>query len=204
MRASRRVRPPVHSSSRIAARPFELQVAARPGLHGGAYLHEPGGAPFREGGSSQLGGPEGGVFRVDARDVRSGAYQAVAAPAPGGQLSVAGAVRHSPVTIATARAGDTARAMLSNATGKAATVAVELRLRGAQRRDSVRAQGPALQRIPFLIPAWAVGLEIDVAMEPAQWGRFTDFGVTVLDSAGHPGRAGSIGILVRTAEHGAA
>ena len=167
-----------------SARPFELRVAARPGLHGGAYLHEPGGAPFREGGSSQLGGPEGGVFRVDARDVRSGAYQAVAAPAPGGQLSVAGAVRHSPVTIATTRAGDTARAMLANATGKAATVAVELRLRGAQRRDSVRAQGPALQRIPFLIPAWAVGLEIDVAMEPAQWGRFTDFGVTVLDPVG--------------------
>ena len=125
-----------------SARPFEVRIAARPGLHGGAYLHEPGGAPFREGGSSQLGGPEGGVFRVDARDVRAGAYQAVAAPAPGGQLSVAGAVRHSPVMIATARAGDTARVVLSNASGKAATVAVELRLRGAQRRDSVRARVP--------------------------------------------------------------
>jgi hypothetical protein len=38
--------------------------------------------------------------------------------------------------------------------------------------------------VPFEIPAWATGLEVDVRMDPAQWGRFTDFGVTVLDSAG--------------------
>jgi hypothetical protein len=48
----------------------------------------------------------------------------------------------------------------------------------------VRARGSAIQRIPFDLPAWATGLEVDVAMDRDQWGRFTDFGVTVLDSMG--------------------
>jgi hypothetical protein len=38
--------------------------------------------------------------------------------------------------------------------------------------------------VPFDIPAWATGLEVDLRMDREQWGRFTDFGVTVLDSAG--------------------
>ena len=38
--------------------------------------------------------------------------------------------------------------------------------------------------MPFEIPAWATGLEVDVRMDREQWGRFTDFGLTVLDSAG--------------------
>jgi hypothetical protein len=57
-------------------------------------------------------------------------------------------------------------------------------LRGAQRQDTVRARGSAIQRIPFDLPAWATGLEVDVAMDRDQWGRFSDFGVTVLDSMG--------------------
>jgi hypothetical protein len=38
--------------------------------------------------------------------------------------------------------------------------------------------------VPFDIPSWASGLEVDVRMDPEQWGRFTDFGVTILDSGG--------------------
>ncbi len=75
-------------------------------------------------------------------------------------------------------------AELANVTGKAVTAGIELRLRGGQREVPVRASGAAVQRIPFEIPAWATGLEVDVAMDRGQWGRFTDFGVTVLDSAG--------------------
>jgi hypothetical protein len=97
---------------------------------------------------------------------------------------VSGTVVPASVTIATVRLRDTALAELRNVTAKPVTVAVELRLRGAQRKDSLSAKGPARQRIAFEIPAWAVGLEVDVAMPRDQWGRFTDFGVTVLDSAG--------------------
>ena len=73
---------------------------------------------------------------------------------------------------------------LVNVSGKPADAAVELRLRGAQRQDTVRATGSGTQHLPFDIPAWATGLEVDLTMDRAQWGRFTDFGVTVLDSAG--------------------
>ena len=168
-----------------SGRPFEVRAASSPGQRGLVHLHEPGGAPFREGGSRPLGtGPQGAVFRVDARDVMPGAYQVVASAAPGGEVSVTGTVVPASVTIATGRAGDTAWAELANVTAKAVTAGVELRVRGAQRVDSVRAQGFAMQRIPFDIPAWAAGLEVDVAMDRGQWGRFTDFGVTVLDSVG--------------------
>jgi hypothetical protein len=129
-------------------------------------------------------GAEGAVYRVDARDAVRGEYQAVASPAPGGRMTVAAVVVHAPFMIAAGRSDDVVHADLSSVTGKTVTARVELRLRGAQRQDTVRARGSAIQRIPFDLPAWATGLEVDVAMDREQWGRFTDFGVTVLDSVG--------------------
>ena len=82
------------------------------------------------------------------------------------------------------RAGDAVESKLWNRTGTAVRAALEFRLRGGERRDTVRTSGSAVQRVPFDLPAWATGLEVDVAMSRDQWGRFTDFGVTVRDSAG--------------------
>jgi hypothetical protein len=168
-----------------SARPFEVRVSAGAGQRGLAYLHEPGGAPYREIGTRPLGvGTDGADYRVDARDAVRGDYQLAAASVPGARMTVSAVVVHAPFTIAAGRTGDIAHAELANRTGKPVTAKVELRLRGGERRDSVRADGTAIPRIPFHIPAWARGLEVDVAMDPEQWGRFTDFGVTVLDSAG--------------------
>jgi subtilisin family serine protease len=168
-----------------SARPFEVRVSSGLGQRGLAYLHEPGGQPFREVGTRPMGiGAEGAVYRVDARDALRGEYQAAASPVPGGWMTVTAVVVHAPVTIAAGRSDDIALADLSNVSGKAVTAGVELRLRGVQREDTVRARGSAIQRIPFDIPDWATGLEVDVAMDREQWGRFTDFGVTVLDSLG--------------------
>jgi hypothetical protein len=168
-----------------SARPFEVRVSSGVGQRGLAYLHEPGGAPFREVSTRPLGiGAEGAVYRVDARDAVHGEYQAAASPVPGARMTVTATVVHAPVMIAAGRSHDVAHADLSNLTGKAVTARVELRLRGAQRQDTVRARGSAIQRIPFDIPAWTTGVEVDVAMDREQWGRFTDFGVTVLDSIG--------------------
>jgi hypothetical protein len=97
---------------------------------------------------------------------------------------VTAAVSHAPFSITSGRTGEVALAELGNVTGKAVTAEVELRLRGAQREVPVRARGAAVQRIPFEIPAWTTGLEVDVVMDRGQWGRFTDFGVTVRDSVG--------------------
>jgi subtilisin family serine protease len=168
-----------------SSRPFEVRVSSGFGQRGLAYLHEPGGAPFREVSHRPLGlNPDGAVYRVDARDAVRGEYQVAASSVPGGRMVVTAVVVHAPVTITAGRSGHFAQANLTDVSGKGVTVAVELRLRGVQRLDTVRARGSAIQRIPFDIPAWATGLEVDVAMDREQWERFTDFGVTVLDSMG--------------------
>ena len=38
--------------------------------------------------------------------------------------------------------------------------------------------------VAFGIPDWAIHATVDVSMDPAQWPRFTDFGLTLFDSAG--------------------
>jgi hypothetical protein len=168
-----------------SARPFHLLVAGGSGQQGLAHLHEPGGAPFREASARPVGsGEQAALFRVDARDVAAGVYEAAAVAPPGGRLTVGVTVRHAPVTLTSRAERDAAVAELVNVSGREAALAVELRLRGGQRDDTVRARGSAIRDLPFDIPAWAVGLEVDIAMSRDQWGRFTDFGVTVLDSAG--------------------
>jgi hypothetical protein len=168
-----------------SARPFEVRVSPGSGRRGIAFFNEPGGAPFREGGGRPLGlAAPAAVYRVDARDALQGDYQVSATSVPGATLSATVSVSHAQVTIHARRESDMAEVDLVNVTGTPADAEVELRLRGAQRQDTVRATGPGIRRLPFDIPTWAAGLEVDLAMDPAQWGRFTDFGVTVLDSVG--------------------
>jgi hypothetical protein len=168
-----------------SVRPFEVRVSPGVGQRGLAFLHEPGGAPFREGGGRPLGlASPAAVYRVDARDAVRGDYQVAVTSLPGATMAATVLVTHSPVTIRARRAADVAEADLVNVTRREVHAGVELRLRGAQRQDTVRASGSALQRVPFDIPGWATGLEVDVAMDREQWGRFTDFGLTVLDSVG--------------------
>ena len=60
-----------------SARPFQVRMASVAGQKGVAYLHEPGGAPFREVSGRPLGsGQQAALYRVDARDVVPGDYQA--------------------------------------------------------------------------------------------------------------------------------
>jgi hypothetical protein len=168
-----------------SARPFQVRAAAMAGQRGLAHLHEPGGAPFREVSARPLGaGPEAALYRVDARDAQAGDYQLAAVAAPGERVHATVTVLHAPVTVRTRTEAGEAVASLENVSARTVQSAVELRLRGGQRVDTVRARGPAIQTLEFAIPRWASGLEVDVSMEREQWGRFTDFGVTVLDSAG--------------------
>jgi hypothetical protein len=55
---------------------------------------------------------------------------------------------------------------------------------GAGRREVVGGRGGAPVRLPLEIPAWTRLLEVDVSMPPAAWSAFTDFGLTLFDSAG--------------------
>jgi hypothetical protein len=170
-----------------SARPFEVRTSSGPTETGLAFLHEPDGMPYRDESARPLGGRAGAaVYRVDARDVVPGTYETVAAavsPRPQA-LDVSVRVKHSPFRLHLRRSRDEAVGSLSNLTGAPATAKVTMLLGGAERVHTVVARGSAVQRIPFIAPAWARNVIIDVTMERAQWDRFTDFGVTLFDSAG--------------------
>jgi hypothetical protein len=56
---------------------------------------------------------------------------------------------------------------------------------GAGRVEKVQASGGARRNLLVDVPAWARGIQVDVQMPRAQWGRFTDLGLTLFDSTGH-------------------
>ncbi|HET6777728.1 MAG TPA: hypothetical protein VFH26_02455, partial [Gemmatimonadales bacterium] len=169
-----------------SARPFELRVTSGATEKGFAFLHEPDGMPFRDESARPLGGPEGVVYRVDARDIVAGTYEAVAAAvAPAGQALTAGVrLTQSPLHLRLTRRKDEAVATLFNATAAPVSADVVLLLGGAERVETVVTRGSATHRIPFIAPRWARGVVVDISMDREQWGRFTDFGVTLFDSAG--------------------
>jgi hypothetical protein len=169
-----------------SARPFEVRVSSGAREKGLAFLHEPDGMPYRDESARPLGGASGGVYRVDARDVVAGTYEAVAAavsPAAEG-LTVGVRVIQSPFRLHLARRKESVLGTVTNATGTAASADVALLLGGAERIETVVARGSGTRRISFVAPGWARTAVIDLTMDRAQWSKFTDFGVTLFDSAG--------------------
>jgi hypothetical protein len=90
----------------------------------------------------------------------------------------------SPLMLRARRERDSVVATFTNLTAGAAQAEVGLHLGGAERDEVVKAKGSGTQRIPFVVPSWSRGVVVDITMDPAQWGRFTDFGVSLFDSLG--------------------
>lgn len=170
-----------------SARSFEVRVSSGPAQKGLAFLHEPDGMPYRDESARPLGGREGAaVYRVDARDAVAGTYETVAAAVtPTAQaLTVDVRVTHSPFRMHLTRSGSEVTAAVSNLTTTPATADLLVLLGGGERVETVVARGSAVRRIPFVAPGWARSVVVDITMDRAQWVRFTDFGVTLFDSAG--------------------
>ena len=55
---------------------------------------------------------------------------------------------------------------------------------GGERIEKITTRGSDPVRLPFILPSWTAAVVVDVAMDRAQWGRFTDFGLTLFDSNG--------------------
>jgi hypothetical protein len=121
---------------------------------------------------------------VDGRDVVSGLYEVDAVSFAGRTATADISVTHSPLTLQVTRDGGLVRAGLGNVTARSVDAQVKVRLRGAERSDTIATRGSETRRVRFTVPAWATGLVVDIAMDPEQWERFTDFGVSVFDSAG--------------------
>ncbi|MFL5402688.1 MAG: S8 family serine peptidase [Gemmatimonadales bacterium] len=169
-----------------SARPMEVQVSpASIGQKGLAFLHEPDGMPYREESVRPVGAPQGeAVYQIDARDVVQGTYEADALAPAAQALSLNLRVIHSPLLLRLAREKSEAVATLSNTGPTPVEAELAVLLGGAERVETVVAKSSAVRRIPFIAPAWARSVVVDVTMSPEQWGRFTDFGVTLFDSIG--------------------
>jgi hypothetical protein len=169
-----------------SARPFLLNVSTGgPGEKALVFLHEPDGMPYRDQASRPAGsGAQAAEYQADARDVMRGVYEAVLVAPPNEAVTAGLALLQSPVSLrAVTREGEVT-ASISNLSAKSVSVEVGLHVGGAERVVPIRARDGAPQRIPLVAPAGASGLVVDVTMDRAQWGRFTDFGLSVFDSLG--------------------
>ena len=161
-----------------------FRVSVRGSGPASAFLHEPGGRPYRDANarpSGTLARPT--VFEVDASDVEGGAYELVVAAPSVRATSAAVSVRHAPVRLAAARAADGVHATIT-AAADSVTGEAMLLLVGAERSVTIDGAGDEEQTIALTIPDWARSAAIDVRHPAGQWDRFTDFGVTLFDDAG--------------------
>jgi hypothetical protein len=169
-----------------SARPFVVRASTWSPLQAAvAYLHEPDGMPYRNGQQLEVGADSGaGVFRVDARDVVPGAYELVLGGFPVGVATVSARVAQAPFRVAARASGDAVTAALSNVTSAPVRARLGLAAAGAEREQPIESRGGDTVRIPLRAPGWARLATVDIMMDPAQWERFTDFGMTLVDSTG--------------------
>ena len=169
-----------------SARPVEVQVSpASLGQKGLAFLHEPDGMPYREESARPVGPPQGeAVYQIDGRDVVAGTYEVDAIAGASQALGVHLQVTHSPMLLRLARDKSGAIGTLTNTMASPVKAEVAILLGGAERVETIVAKSSAVRRIPFVAPAWARSVVVDLTMSREQWSRFTDFGVSLFDSAG--------------------
>jgi len=146
------------------------------------HLYEPPGRPFRDGGDAETGpaGSPWAAFRVRGEDLVPGVYELDVTAPPLSGTTVDVHAELSPAALEPTATG----VEISNTTGATIDGTLSLRLIGAERDIPVTGRGAPPESIAVVVPAWASRAEVDVEMPRAQWGRFTDFGVTVFDTAG--------------------
>ena len=150
-----------------------------------AFLHEPGGMPWRGGQVQLVGGPDSAaVFQLDGRDVVAGAYELVtmAGPATPGTATVV--IDPSPLRIGAARNRDTVTVELGNLTEADVAGAVSLALIGAERGVVLSSRGSGDRRVAFTLPGWARRVIVELSLDREEWPRFTDFGLTLEEAGG--------------------
>jgi subtilisin family serine protease len=167
-----------------SGQPFEVitrVVGTQPAL---VFIHEPTGMPLR-GGEPQIAGAgqEEVSFKLDGRDVVGGAYEVVAVAPPTAGSDVRFDVRRSPIVFDARREANGVVAHLSPGYS-ARDSDIRIGLVGGEREVPITARGSDSIVTPFVVPAWAKHLSIDISMAPAQWSRFTDLGFALYDSAG--------------------
>jgi subtilisin family serine protease len=168
-----------------SGRPFRVRLATasiREKIIGA--LHQPGGAPIL-GDNGIPGGPDtlAAVYDIDGRDARAGFYEAVAV-AQAGAATATISIDPAPIGLRIGLSGDTLLAMVNAVADSTVSGRLRIGLFGVERRFELGGTGGEDVVMPLPIPGWAQRLVVDLELDPALWPRFTDFGFTVLDSAG--------------------
>ena len=169
-----------------AGRPFFVAAATTSSQEQAqAFLHEPGGQPYREANGIPAGsGDDAALYVVDGRDVVTGLYETITVAPPLQSTTSLTVIEQSPVVINGTRDAAGITITLQNAESSAVTTQPFVVLVGAERTATITGHGSAVDPVAFGIPDWAIHATVDVSMDPAQWPRFTDFGLTLFDSAG--------------------
>lgn len=159
---------------RIALRDSEQQASL--------YLFEPGGRPFRDVASVEVGGAldRSAEMMVRGEDLVAGTYEAVVVAPPTAGVTFDLAAALPPVALAFDDRGATVR----STAGRPVKTAVSAAVIGAIRPVELRASGTVTRRIPVRVPPWAGELIVDVRLPERAWTRFTDLALSVWDSAG--------------------
>jgi hypothetical protein len=147
-------------------------------------LFEPGGQPARNAPEDIVVGgdddPGTTVVLVRAEDFVPGVYELdLLTPKPD-PATLNARAEVAPLALAAVEGG----IELSNAGSSTVSARVEQQIVGAVRLLDVQARGVPAESATVFVPSWADRAEVDITMSTAQWGRFTDFAVTVFDTAG--------------------
>lgn len=170
-----------------SGRPFRVRMAtAAAADHLIAALHQPGGAPvFGDNGIPGGADSAAAVYDVDGRDARPGLYQAVAVAPPEAGATALVSIDHSPVAVRLdARGPDSLTMVVSALADSALSGRFRAGILGGEQRRAIGGVGGADVRVPFRLPSWARHLVVDLELDPAQWPRFTDFGLSAVDGVG--------------------
>ena len=170
---------------RVSTPGTTLSIAVRgsgPTDAASVHLYEPPGRPFRDGGTAETGPASApwAAFRVRGEDLIPGVYELDVTAPPLAPTMVDVHAELSPAALEPTASG----VEISNPTPATIDGTLLLRLIGAERDIQVTGRGAPAESIAVAVPVWASRAEVDVEMPRAQWGRFTDFGVTVFDTSG--------------------
>jgi hypothetical protein len=122
---------------------------------------------------------------VDARDARAGLWEAVASALPQAPGTLELRIDHAPaLLVLTGARADSLALELRAAVDSQVTGRLQLGLIGAERSVGVAAAGADEVRVPLSLPAWVGRVVVDLVLDPAQWPRFTDFGLSAVDASG--------------------
>ncbi len=155
---------------------------------GTLYFFEPSGRPARGIKSEDIGHSAGrtATCTVAAEDVVPGIWEIVVQAMPGKDLVYDLEARVSPIQqvhAAGAEGSGTGTALSVRSTSDT-TVLVGVVAIGAARSEDVTIENGAPIRRTIVVPDWAKEIVVEAEMTAEQWDLFTDFALTVYDTAG--------------------